>query len=87
MKPYRAMKSWSYLVGGRRRRCRALPLVDAVEDRVDVPVGLVAEGEGVDVLLVPHLHLGGPQLAHELHAVGKLKEHLSDQNPGTCTHG
>ena len=85
MKPYRAMKS--YLVGGRRRGCGALPMVDAVEDRVDVPVGLVAEGEGVDVVLVPHFHLGGPQLAHELHAVGKLKEHLSDQNHGTCTHG
>ena len=83
----------SYLVGGRRRRCGALPRVDAVEDRVDVPVGLIAEGEGVDVVLVHvlcmYFHLGGPQLAHELHAVGKLKDAImsSCQNHGSMVHG
>ena len=73
MKSYRFMKSY---LSGRRRPRAALPRVDAVKHREHVPIGAVAQGQGVDVVGVAHFHLGRFQHAHELDAVGQLKEDL-----------
>ena len=67
-----ALVEKSYLFGRRRRS--ALPRVDPVKHRVHIPLGAGAQWHGLDVIGVAHFHLGRFQKAHELDAVGQLKE-------------